>query len=169
MSTRRTEDELPSEEENQLPLTEVEEEDVTVERLESLEPTGGMTDDAMEAAEEGIPYRAPSDPAVLPSDDLEGLEVAAGFAPSMEETYPDSEELPERVERGDLEIQDHVYTMLRDNSETGDLNDIEVLVSRGIVLLRGSVPTELDVAIVDDIVTDLDGVRAVRNELRVEG
>jgi osmotically-inducible protein OsmY len=85
----------------------------------------------------------------------------------MEETEPDAERLPERVERGDLEIQDHVCTMLRNNSETGDLTDIEVLVSRGIVLLRGSVPSEQDISIVDDIVSDLDGVREVRNELRV--
>lgn len=168
MSSETPEDTLPSEEENQLSLTEIEGEEVTVERLESVEPAGGMTDDALEASEEGIPYRAPSDPAVLPSDDPEGVDIAAGFAPSMEEAHPDPEELPQRVERGDLEIEEHVYTVLRDNSETGHLADeIEAVVSRGIVLLRGIVPDEQDISIVDDIVSDLDGVREVRNELRV--
>jgi len=168
MSTDWQDNDLSWEEESDQDETEFADEDMIVERLVDLEPDEELASDEIEAAEEGIPYRAPSDPAVLPSDDLEGVDVAAGFAPSMEETEPDAERLPERVERGDLEIQDHVCTMLRNNSETGDLTDIEVLVSRGIVLLRGSVPSEQDISIVDDIVSDLDGVRAVRNELRVE-
>jgi hypothetical protein len=140
---------------------------VRVERLEDLEPEDDLTDDSQEATEEGYPYLAPSDPSVLPSEDLEGARIAAGFAPSMEESHPDQEVMPARVEKGDLELEKHVYEALRDNSETQNLTDIEVCVSEGVVLLQGTVQSEDDIAMVDDIVTDLDGVRAVRNDLRV--
>jgi len=167
MSTEWRDEDLAWEEESDQEADEFAEEDMIVERLEDLEPDDDLTTDELEATEEGIPYRAPSDPPVLPSDDLEGVDIAAGFAPSVEETYPDSEEVPQRVEMGDLELQQHVCTVLRENSETAHLTDIEVLVTRGIVVLRGPVSDEQDIAIVDEIVSDLDGVRAVRNELRV--
>jgi len=167
MSSEEVEDSTACEEEYDDAETLFVERGVEVERLEDLEESEDITSDPLEATEEGIPYQAPSDPSVLPSDNLDGLDVAAGFAPSMEESSPDQEMMPDRVERGDLELQAHVCTMLRDNSETGHLTDIEVLVSRGIVVLRGSVQDEQDLAIVDDIVSDLEGIRAVRNELRV--
>lgn len=164
MSAEWSDDYMPSEDEMD---DEFADEDILVERLVDLEPDDDLTSDELEATEEGISYQAPSDPPVVPSDDLEGVDIAAGFAPSMEEAHPDSEILPETVEMGDLELQQHVCTVLRDNSETAHLTDIEVLVSRGIVVLRGPVADEQDIAIVDDMVSDLDGVRAVRNELRV--
>ncbi len=143
------------------------EDGVRVERLQDLEPEDDLTSDSQEAAEEGYPYLAPSDPPVLPSDDLEGVRIAAGFASSMEESHPDQEVKPARVEKGDLELEEHVHEALRYNSETQHLTDVEVCVSQGVVLLRGTVQSEDDIATVDDIVTDLDGVRAVRNHLRV--
>jgi len=167
MSTEWQDEDLIWEEESDQEADEFADEDMIVERLEDLEPDDDLTTDELEATEEGIPYRAPSDPPVVPSDDLEGVDIGAGFAPSMEETHPDSEEVPQRVEMGDLELQQHVCTVLRENSETAHLTDIEVLVTRGIVVLRGPVSDEQDIAIVDEIVGDLDGVREVRNELRV--
>lgn len=143
------------------------EDGVRVERLEDLEPEDELTSDSQEATEEGYPYLAPSDPPVLPSEDLEGVRIAAGFAPSMEESHPDQEVKPARVEKGDLELEEHVYKALRYSSETQNLTDVEVCVCEGVVLLRGTVQSQDDIATVDDIVTDLDGVRAVRNDLRV--
>lgn len=137
-----------------------------VESLLDLEPEEELTSDPLEATEEGYSYLAPSDAPVLPSDDLEGADIAAGFAPSMEETHPDREVTPARVEEGNLEILEHVHTALRENSETGHLTGVEVCVSGGVVLLSGTVDTEDDIAIVDDIVSDLEGVRGVRNRLR---
>jgi hypothetical protein len=167
MSSEETEESPSWEDEDEDAESFFVEDGVEVERLEDLEPEEDMTSDALEATEEGIPYQASSDPSVLPSDNLEGLEVAAGFAPSMEETSPDRERLPDRIEKGDLELEEHVRTELRDNSETGHLTDVEVSVSRGVVLLRGTVEDEDDIEVVEDIVRDLDGVWDVQNELRV--
>lgn len=167
MTSRQVEEDPSWEEENDEAEVLFIEDGVRVERLEDLEPDDDLTSDWQEASEEGYPYLAPSDPPVLPSQDLEGARIAAGFAPSMEESHPDQEVKPARVEKGDLELEEHVYEVLRDNSETQHLTDVEVCVSEGVVSLRGTVQSEDDIAIVDDIVSDLDGVRAVRNDLRV--
>ncbi len=148
--------------------SEDEEEQHAVERLYDLEPADDVTTDPLEAAEEGYPYVPPTDPPILPSDDLEGAEIAAGFASSMEESNPDEEILPPRVERGDLELEQHVYTVLRNHAETQNLTDIEISVCDGIVTIRGIVQSAVDIGIVDDIVNDLDGVIEVRNYLRLE-
>jgi hypothetical protein len=147
---------------------EVEEEQTIEERLYDLEPDDDITTDPWEAVEEGYPYAPPTDPPILPSDDLEGAEIAVGFASSMEESNPDEEILPPRVDRGDLELEQHIYTVLRNNSETQNLTDIEVSVCDGIVVIRGIVQSDNDIAIVDDIVNDLDGVIEVMNYLRLE-
>jgi hypothetical protein len=148
--------------------SEAEEEQLVVERLYDLEPEDDITTDPLEAAEEGYPYTPPTDPPILPSDDLEGAEIAVGFASSVEESSPDEEILPPRVDRGDLELEQHVYAALRNHAETQNLTGIEVSVCEGIVVIRGVVQSDLDIAVVDDIVNDLDGMIEVRNYLRVE-
>ena len=147
--------------------TEGEGEQPIVERLYDLEPEDDITSDPLKATEEGYPYTPPSDPPIVPSDDLEGAEVAVGFASSAEESHPDEEILPLRVETGDLELENHVYVSLRNNSETRHLTDIEVKVRSGVVFLEGTVDTDDDIAVVDDMVSDLEGVSRVQNRLRV--
>lgn len=148
--------------------TEGEEEQPIVERLYELEPEDDITTDPLEAMGEGYPYAPPTDPPIVPSDDLEGAEVAVGFAPSMEDSNPDEEILPPRAERGDLELEQHVCTVLRNNGETQNLTDIKVSVCDGVVFVRGIVQSDSDIAIMDDIVNDLDGVMEVRNYLRLK-
>jgi hypothetical protein len=148
--------------------SEDEEEQLVVERLYDLEPEDDVATDPWEAMEEGYPYAPPTDPPILPSDNLDGAEIAAGFASSMGDTNPDEEILPSRVDRGDLELEQHIYTVLRNTAETQNLTDIEISVCDGIVAIRGIVQSDVDIAIVDDIVNDLDGVIEVRNYLRLE-
>jgi hypothetical protein len=119
----------------------------------------GRTYDPRKAAEEGLSYTPPRDPATLPDDDdRQGSEVAAGFAPSMEDTDPDERVLPDRVDRGDLEIQEDVGLALRYNSETAHLTDLTVLVNRGVVRLYGPVRSEDDIARVYAIVSEIGAV-----------
>jgi hypothetical protein len=130
----------------------------------------GRTYDPQKAVEEGLSYTPPRDPATIPDeDDRQGSEVAAGFGPSMEDTDPDEEILPDRVDCGDLEIQEDVVLALRYNSETAHLTDLTALVSRGVVRLYGTVPSEDDIAAVYSIVSDLEGVERVISHLAVEG
>jgi hypothetical protein len=131
--------------------------------------TDGSTDDPYVAQDQGLVYTPPSDPPVLPSDDWQGAEIAAGFATSMEESDPDVEDLPDRVDNQDSDLAEDVATSLRYNSETSHLHHIRILVRNGIVRLRGTVFSNEDLAIVEEQVRDLAGVIDVQNELEVAG
>lgn len=129
--------------------------------------TDGSTSNPADAEEQGLVYTPPSDPPVLASDNSQGAEIAAGFAPSMEESNPDVEVLPARVDNNDLDLEDDIVTVLRYNSETANLDDVSVRVRDGIAYLRGNVYSNEDLAIVQGIIEDLDGVVDVVNELQV--
>jgi hypothetical protein len=128
----------------------------------------GRTYRPQKAVEEGLSYTPPRDPATIPSeDDLEGSEIAAGFASSMENTDPDERVLPDRIDRADLEIQEDIGLALRYNSETAHLDDVSALVNGGVVSLYGTVSSRDDIALVYAIVSDLEGVVRVISHLEV--
>lgn len=127
----------------------------------------GSTTNPVEAEEQGLVYNPPSDPPVVPSDDLQGAEVGIGFASSMEASNPDVERLPDRVDNNDLDLEDDISTALRLNSETTNLEHIRVRVQNGVALLQGTTRSESDISLVDEIVRDLEGVVDVDNQLRV--
>jgi hypothetical protein len=146
------------------------EEELAVDELIDTQHTEGHTYNPQQAAEEGLTYTPPSDRPVVPSeDDLQGAEIAAGFAPSMEDSAPGAEVLPPRVNNNDLDLQDNVYLALRNNSETGHLTNVKVQVNQGVVSLLGTVFSEDDLPRVYTIVSGLDGVVEVRNHLTVSG
>lgn len=143
--------------------------DAVIENPIDTQHTDGSTDDPFVAQDQGLVYTPPSDPPVLPSDDLQGAEVAAGFASSMEESNPDVEDLPAAVDNQDSDLAEDIAISLRNNSETSHLHHIRILVRNGIVRLRGTVFSDEDLTIVDEQVRDLAGVVDVRNELEVAG
>lgn len=129
--------------------------------------TDGSTTDPHQAQEQGLVYNSPSDPPVLPSNDPQGAEVAAGFASSMEASNPDVVDLPDRVDNQDLDLEEDIRTALQLNSETANLTNVRARVREGVAYLRGTVTSQDDIAIVHYLVRDLDGVRDVRNHLAV--
>lgn len=156
-------------------LERIEADDVDVERELATEEFfdtqhgEGHTYNPQQAQDQGLTYTPPTDPPVIPSEkDLQGVEIAAGFAPSMEESGLHAEDLPPRVHGSDLDLQEDVYLALRYNSETAHLDNIKVLVHSGVVSLLGTVSSEDDIARVYDIVSGLEGVIEVRNHLQVE-
>jgi hypothetical protein len=130
--------------------------------------SNGHTYNPQIAAEQGLTYTPPHDPAVLPDDNPQGVEVAAGFAQSMEDSDPDIERLPNHVDNNDLDLLDDVYEALRLNSETAHLDNVKVQVNQQVVYLLGTVNTEDDIGQVHTIVRGLPGVRSIRNNLEVE-
>lgn len=131
--------------------------------------TDGHTYNVRQAIDQGLTYTPPTDPATLPSEtDPQGAEIAAGFAPSMEDTNPAEENLPSHVDNNDLDLRDDIYLALRNNSETAHLTNVKVQVDNGIVNLLGTVTTQDDIAIVDDVVNELEGVIGIKNDLQVE-
>jgi hypothetical protein len=155
------------------PLAGIEEEDVDVEEelaQDEIFDTGkgeGHTYNPQQAAEQGLTYTPPSDPPTVPSEDLQGAEIGAGFAPSMEDSDPDRQRLPDRIDDQDLDLQEDVYQALRYNSETAHLSDTRVLVNEGVVSLFGTVPSEDDLGRIYSVISELEGVVRVVNHLQV--
>lgn len=131
--------------------------------------TDGHTYDPDLAWDQGLTYTPPTDPPIIVSNDLEGVEIAAGFAPSMEDTDPDVEDLPPHVDNNAYDLQEDVYLALLNNSETSNLaNQITINVVDSVVVLEGVVPDDQDIALIDEIVNDLNGVDSVENRLTTE-
>lgn len=129
--------------------------------------TDGSTENPVLAQEQGLVYLPPSDPPVLPSDDRQNVEIAAGFATSMEETEPGVVELPAHVAGNDLDLEQTIRETLHNNSETANLDGIHLSVRNGIVFLAGRVETLDEITIVDEMLRHMRGVRDVRNHLDV--
>jgi hypothetical protein len=143
--------------------------DLADEQYFKTKDSEGHTYNPQQAWEQGLTYTPPTDPPVLPSeDDPQGAEVAAGFAPNMEESNPTFEILPPNVDNNDLDLRDDIYLALRNNSETGHLTNVKVQVYQGMVNLLGAVFDEDDISLVHDIVQELDGVVSIKNNLQVD-
>jgi len=128
--------------------------------------TDGSTDNVQVAMEQGLVYTPPTDPPVVPSDDLQGVEIAAGFASSIEDES-EVENLPEAVDDNDSDAEDDIRKALYYNSETTHLEAVRVDVLNGIAYLRGKVLDEADIDIVEEFVRDLEAVDQIRNEIVV--
>lgn len=146
---------------------ELSKQDVSTGDLIKTQDTDGSTTDPALAQEQGLVYFPPNDPPVVPSDDLQGVEIAAGFATSMEDVDLDVLHLPDRVDDNDADLEENVRTALRYNSETMHLDNVRAYVRNGIVYLRGTVVSEDDITIVDEMMRDIDAVIDVNNELEV--
>ena len=144
------------------------ESDLATETLVDTQHGQGHTYNPEEAWEQGLTYTPPDDPPVLPSADLQGVEIAAGFAPSMLESNPDVEDLPVTVDNNDLDLEDNIYLTLRNTSETAHLTNIEIEVNDGVVRLTGTVPGDEDIALVYEIVNAIDGIVDFEMSLEVE-
>jgi hypothetical protein len=129
----------------------------------------GHTNNIHVAWDQGLTYTPPDDPATIPSDKSTwGLELAAGFSSSVEEAGIETEDLPENVDNNDLDLLDDINIALHNNSETGHLTNIKVQVEDGVVNLWGTVPTEDDIAIISEVIGDLEGVVEIIDNLEVE-
>ena len=146
---------------------ELDDEDVVTGDLVDTAHTDGSTDNVHIAMDQGLVYSPPMDPPVIPSDDPEGVEVAAGFASSLEDIDLDIENFPSRVDDNDSDLEFDIRKALRHNSETTHLENVRVYVRNGIVYLRGTVDDDDDITIVDEFIRDIDAVRDVVNELEV--
>jgi hypothetical protein len=134
----------------------------------------GETDDAMEAVQEGLTYVPPIDPPIVPDhDNLESIEVAAGFALSADEgdNPPDLERNAHDrdFEQGD-DMTALVRQALRSDSLTTHLADRLVLATiNGTVIIRGVVDDLDDTDNIVAVISQLPGVERVRDETTVIG
>lgn len=121
----------------------------------------GYTSDEKLAAEEGLSYYPPDDPATLPDEDAEqGLEVAAGFAASARDAGYDEEDMPARIDRSDDELAEDVLEALNGASLITGFH-VGVRVRRGVAYIKGEVSTFDDLAILASVVQNVDGIEDV--------
>jgi hypothetical protein len=111
----------------------------SLELLTELELRDGETDDAAVASDEGMTYVPPIDPPTVPSDSLEGAEVASGFGvSSLDEPY--NRDHHGSFELGDDEMAARVHEAIRADSATTQYADrVVISVVNGVVTLRGEV------------------------------
>lgn len=127
--------------------------------------TDGSTSNVQVAMDQGLVWDPPTDPPVVPSDDLQNVEIAAGFASSIEEDNWEIENFPDRVNDNDSDLEFDLRRALRHNSETSHLENVRIYVRNGIVYLRGTVLDDDDIAIAEEFISGHDGVKDIRNEL----
>lgn len=111
-------------------------------------------------------YFAPTDP-VTDADQQGNLQVLGGWTPtsmSSDEVDPSAED----NQPGDEALADAVRREIRENAETTDLR-VDVAVEQGVAHLRGTVPSLEDAEAAEAIASQVPGVRAVSEELDVQG
>ena len=138
-----------------------------VEFLTDLEMRAGETNDPAVAAEEGMTYVPPIDPPVVPSDDPEGLDIAAGFGTSaLDEPY-DVDHASEAVADED-DTSARVREALRADSATSRFADTIAIATRGgVVALSGQVDDIEDSDSLVAVASRVTGVAEVVDETEI--
>ena len=121
----------------------------------------------LKAQQQGLVYIPPDDPPILPSDDLQGIEIAAGFAKDVELDDSRGEVPPPNIEGNDWDLQARIADMLRKSSMTNTMPDLHVRVRDGVVHLTGQVETLDDVDVVCSLIENIDGVVDIEEDLEV--
>jgi hypothetical protein len=151
---------------DELPANEVHQ----PESLASRDERAGETSDAFKAAEEGMTYIPPIDPATLPSDDFQRARVASGMGASAFAEEYDSEHHSTLLPGPD-EMRQRVYEALVADSSTSryaDTVEIELREGSRQVVLRGLVDDLVDSENVAAVAQYATGVTDVVDELRVK-
>jgi osmotically-inducible protein OsmY len=128
-----------------------------------------VTDDAMVAVEEGVPYVPPTDPVVRPALNDDSLEVVGGFGTTAMDEFPDDlqDTALGDAPPGDEDLEAQVLEALAADALTTDLL-VQVTARRGVVRLRGRVPTLDDAEAAEEVAGRVPGVREVIEELNVD-
>jgi len=143
-----------------------------VESLEGLADRDlreGETDDPYVASDEGLTYVPPTDPPTIPSDDPQGIDIAAGTgSSSLDEPY--DEEHAGELLSVESDLTARVREALEDDAATSGLADrIRIATIGGTVVLRGTVDTLDDGDALVEVASRVGGVDEVRDETEVPG
>lgn len=125
------------------------------------------TVDALEAAEEGLPFFPPTDPVLRPSREGE-LEPAAGFAATSMDELTGEAPLEGEEPPGDEAIAEDVRRELAEDALTCEL-DVQVEVQSGVVVLRGRVKSLDEAEAAEEVARRVPGVLDVEDALEVAG
>ncbi|MDP9381136.1 MAG: BON domain-containing protein [Chloroflexota bacterium] len=144
--------------------------DVEVVSLDSLDPDlsndlGTLT--AMESTDEGEPWFPPTDPVIEAVGNSEGAaRVVGGLDQAHDENLRDDVDEDEYLATSDDELTGMVEDALARDGTTAAL-DVQVLVSNGVVTLRGNVEHIVDAEAAESVAGQVPGVVDVREELQI--
>ena len=141
----------------------------SLEFLESTELRSGETDNPDEAAEEGLTWVPPTDPPVVGVEDDGDPRIAAGFGSTADDEPFDADHHREALPAEDEVTARITEALLANASTTAYADSLSVDSVGGIVRVSGMVADLDDETSVLEVVSDVDGVVDVRNELTVEG
>lgn len=135
--------------------------------LESLvadELRDGETDDAMEAAEEGLTWVPPIDPPIR-ADERGDAEIAAGFGTSATDEPFDEDHHATLLPAHD-EVEARVIEALRaDSATTGFVDGLEIDAEAGQITIQGAVDDIVDEEAIIAVVESVSGVTSVDSKL----
>jgi hypothetical protein len=150
-------------------LVEDDPDDRSFEALTDRELRAGETDDAGEAAEEGLTYVPPTDPPIVAGEDGQP-EVAAGFSTSATDDEPFDADHHSETLPVDDEVTERVRDALRaDALATEYADELDVETDGRVVILRGRVADLDDEDAVVAAAERVAGVSQVIDELEVVG
>jgi hypothetical protein len=144
--------------------------DVTsLDALTDSELRSGETTDPLVAIEEGEVWIPPSDPPTAPSDDPQGIEIAAGPGVSAEdEPYDDSHRSGELDVEGSLNAR--IREALRADAATSELVErLRIAVVGSTAIIRGQVDGIDDGDAIVDVASRVAGITDVRDETEIPG
>ncbi|NJD26855.1 MAG: hypothetical protein FIA92_00985 [Chloroflexi bacterium] len=141
------------------------------ENLESLledEYREGETDDAGEAAEEGLTWIPPTDPPII-VDERGNAEIAAGFSTSAGDEPFDADHHGEALHAVD-EVEARVLDALEANAATSEVVDgLTIDVEGGRAIIGGLVDDLEDEDAVVAVAASVPGIREAVSRLRIRG
>lgn len=142
---------------------------VSLDGLSDAELRSGETTDPLVAIEEGEVWIAPSDPPVVPSDDPEGIAIAAGAGVSAEdEPYDDSHRSGELDAESSL--NGRIREALRADAATSPLADrLQIAMVGATAIIRGPVDGIEDSDAIVEVASRVAGVADVRDETEIPG
>ncbi|MEA2519129.1 MAG: hypothetical protein QOF49_1209 [Chloroflexota bacterium] len=129
----------------------------------------GETDDPLVAIQEGFTYVPPSDPPTVPSDDPQGIDIAAGFgAGASGEPLDDDHRGGGTLDESDMNAR--IREAIRGDAATSPYADeLQIAVVGTTVVLRGVVDEIDDGDTLAAVVEQVSGVTDVRDETEVRG
>jgi hypothetical protein len=144
--------------------------DVTsLDALTDSELRSGETTDPLVAIEEGEVWIPPSDPPTIPSDDPQGIEIAAGAGLSAtDEPYDDSHRDEDLYVEGSLNAR--IREALENDGATSAIADrLRIAVVGSTAIIRGQVDGIEDSDAIIDVASRVDGIDDVRDETEFPG
>ena len=129
----------------------------------------GETDDPVAATEEGLTWVPPSDPPTVPSDDPQGIDVAAGTGMTADDEPLDDDHRSVELATGS-DITERVRDALRADAATSELaGRVRIGVVGSTAVIRGTVDGLEDGDALVEVAGRVAGIEEVRDETEVAG